>query len=139
MDDYLKSKRILLVDDEQELLDMVTSILNEDGFSNVYTAKNVKDAITYAGKIAPELAILPTLESTFKVSIVALALLAILPPILPVLKLLIVELAVLVRLPSIIPSLLIVPVALLANKILIPSVEATRSAGKGSVLLLLSA
>lgn len=58
MDDYLKSKRILLVDDEQELLDMVRSILNEDGFSNVYTAKNVKDAITYAGKFVPELAIL---------------------------------------------------------------------------------
>ena len=30
--DYLKQKRILLVDDEQELLDMVISILNEDGF-----------------------------------------------------------------------------------------------------------
>ena len=58
MDDYLKSKRILLVDDEQELLDMVTSILSEDGFSNVYTAKSVKDAITYAEKIVPELAIL---------------------------------------------------------------------------------
>lgn len=58
MDDYLKSKRILLVDDEQELLDMVISILNEDGFSNIYTAKNVKDAITYAEKIVPELAIL---------------------------------------------------------------------------------
>lgn len=58
MDDYLKSKRILLVDDEQELLDMVISILSEDGFSNVYTAKSVKDAITYAEKIVPELAIL---------------------------------------------------------------------------------
>lgn len=33
--DYLKQKRILLVDDEQELLDMVISILNEDGFQNI--------------------------------------------------------------------------------------------------------
>ena len=32
--DYLKQKRILLVDDEQELLDMVVSILNEDGFQS---------------------------------------------------------------------------------------------------------
>ena len=28
--DYLKEKRILLVDDEQELLDMVCSILKEE-------------------------------------------------------------------------------------------------------------
>ena len=40
--DYLKQKRILLVDDEQELLDMVVSILNEDGFQNIKTAKTVK-------------------------------------------------------------------------------------------------
>ena len=39
--DYLKQKRILLVDDEQELLDMVVSILNEDGFQNIKTAKTV--------------------------------------------------------------------------------------------------
>ena len=29
-EDYLKEKRILLVDDEQELLDLVCSILKED-------------------------------------------------------------------------------------------------------------
>ena len=38
---YLKEKRILLVDDEQELLDMVVSILTEDGFTNIQTAGNV--------------------------------------------------------------------------------------------------
>ena len=38
--DYLKQKRILLVDDEQELLDMVLSILTEYGFQNVNAAKN---------------------------------------------------------------------------------------------------
>lgn len=43
--DYLKQKRILLVDDEQELLDMVISILNEDGFQNIKTAKTVAEAI----------------------------------------------------------------------------------------------
>lgn len=32
-DDYLLNKHLLLVDDEQELLDMVLSILNEYGFS----------------------------------------------------------------------------------------------------------
>ena len=43
--DYLKKKRILLVDDEQELLDMVRSILTDDGFTNIKTAGNVKDAL----------------------------------------------------------------------------------------------
>lgn len=57
-EDYLLNKRILLVDDEQELLDMVLSILTEYGFQNVKAAKNVKEAIEQAGKSRPELAIL---------------------------------------------------------------------------------
>lgn len=56
--DYLLDKRILLVDDEQELLDMVLSILIEYGFQNVKTAKGVKEAIEEAEKFRPELAIL---------------------------------------------------------------------------------
>lgn len=56
--DYLLSKRILLVDDEQELLDMVLSILNEYGFNNVKTAKSIKEAMAEAKKSRPELAIL---------------------------------------------------------------------------------
>ena len=43
--DYLKQKRILLVDDEQELLDMVSSIFANEGFCNVKTAKTVKEAL----------------------------------------------------------------------------------------------
>lgn len=57
-EDYLRKKRILLVDDEQELLDMVLSILTEYGFENVKTAKKVKEAIEDAQKSRPELAIL---------------------------------------------------------------------------------
>lgn len=56
--DYLKQKRILLVDDEQELLDMVVSILNEDGFQNVRTAKTVRQAILVSEACHPEFAIL---------------------------------------------------------------------------------
>jgi len=56
--DYLKQKRILLVDDEQELLDMVVSILNEDGFQNIKTAKTVREAIAVSEYFQPELAIL---------------------------------------------------------------------------------
>lgn len=57
-DAYLFSKRILLVDDEQELLDMVLSILTDYGFQNIMTAKSVKEAIAEAEKHTPELAIL---------------------------------------------------------------------------------
>ena len=56
--DYLKQKHILLVDDEQELLDMVVSILNEDGFQNIKTAKTVVEAVTVSETYQPELAIL---------------------------------------------------------------------------------
>ena len=56
--DYLKQKRILLVDDEQELLSLVVSILNEDGFQNIRTAKTVSEAVTVSDTYQPELAIL---------------------------------------------------------------------------------
>ncbi len=57
-DNYLLDKRILLVDDEQAILDMILSILTEYGFRNVKTAKNVREAMEEAGKFCPELAIL---------------------------------------------------------------------------------
>lgn len=57
-DDYLLDKRILLVDDERELLDLLLSILTEYGFRNVETAKNVKEALAQAEKSRPELAVL---------------------------------------------------------------------------------
>ena len=56
--DYLLNKRILLVDDEQELLDMVVSILREAGFCQIATAKTVKDALDSVNSFQPELAIL---------------------------------------------------------------------------------
>lgn len=57
-EDYLLKKRILLVDDEQEILDMVSSILAGYGFQNIRTAKSVKEAIQEAEKFRPRLAIL---------------------------------------------------------------------------------
>ncbi len=57
-EDYLMNKRVLLVDDEQELLDMVWSILDEYGFQNVKTAKSMKEALEEAKRFRPELAVL---------------------------------------------------------------------------------
>lgn len=56
--EYLKNKRILLVDDEPGLQDMVASILQNEGFTQVRTAGSVREALTAAGTFRPELAIL---------------------------------------------------------------------------------
>ena len=57
-EEYLKRKRILLVDDEQELLNMVASILKGEGFTNIKTAGSVGEALQAAENFAPELAVL---------------------------------------------------------------------------------
>lgn len=41
----LKNKKILIVDDEKELLKMVAEILFNEGFFHVYTAQNCKEAL----------------------------------------------------------------------------------------------
>lgn len=56
--DYIKKKRILLVDDEPDLLDLVVSILREDGYGNIRTAGTVAEALKEADEFEPELAIL---------------------------------------------------------------------------------
>ncbi|MDE6015236.1 MAG: response regulator transcription factor [Acetatifactor sp.] len=56
--EYLKDKRILLVDDERELLAMVESILRAEGFGNIAAASNVREALELAERFCPELAIL---------------------------------------------------------------------------------
>jgi len=43
--DELKNKKILLVDDEKELLKMIKSALLDDGFFNIYTAENCKQTL----------------------------------------------------------------------------------------------
>lgn len=56
--DFIKQKRILLVDDEQELLDMVSSIFADEGFCSLKTAKTVNEALHIAEQFQPELAVL---------------------------------------------------------------------------------
>lgn len=56
--EYLKNKRILLVDDEQEILKMLVSILEAEGFYNIETAETVKEALDKAGRVKPDIAVL---------------------------------------------------------------------------------
>ena len=56
--DYLKDKRILLVDDEPQLLEMIEGILREAGFAHIYKATNQTVALLLCNKTTPEIAIL---------------------------------------------------------------------------------
>lgn len=58
MDTNIKSKKILIVDDEIELLNLLNMVLTKEGFENIYTAQNGKDAIDLFKDINPDLAIL---------------------------------------------------------------------------------
>ncbi|MDF2868582.1 MAG: DNA-binding response regulator [Anaerocolumna sp.] len=61
--DFLKQKRILLVDNEQELIYMLMSILKEEGYENLHTANSVKEAVIKAAEVQPELAVLDVMLS----------------------------------------------------------------------------
>ena len=55
---FLHSKRLLLVDDEQELLKMVSDILKDAGFETILTAMSVKEAVMTAKNETPDLIVL---------------------------------------------------------------------------------
>ena len=46
----LKNKKILVVDDEKELLKMLSGILYHNGFYNIYTAPDSKTALQIANE-----------------------------------------------------------------------------------------
>ena len=55
---YLKYKKILIVDDESGLLELVTSILAQDGFQEIKTAGTVSEALSVCKEWNPEIAVL---------------------------------------------------------------------------------
>ncbi len=55
---FLHSKKLLLVDDEPELLKMVTAILSDGGFQRLVTAVNMQEGIAAVEAEKPDLAIL---------------------------------------------------------------------------------
>ena len=60
--DYLKYKKILIVDDEADLREMVTSILAQDGFKTIRTAGTVAEALKISIKAQPCVNLLSTLH-----------------------------------------------------------------------------
>lgn len=59
---FLHTKRLLLVDDEQELLKMVSDILKDAGFETVLTAMTFKEAILTAKEETPDLIVLDVMS-----------------------------------------------------------------------------
>ncbi len=57
-DDYLKSKKILLVDDEKSLRDMLLCILNNEQYYNIILADSVQSALEKCRIEKPDIAIL---------------------------------------------------------------------------------
>ena len=51
---FLYSKKLLLVDDEPELLKMITAILADEGFQYLITASNMKEGIAAAKAEKPD-------------------------------------------------------------------------------------
>lgn len=56
--DYIREKKILLVDDEKEILDMVSDFLKKDGYSQIRTAANAEMAFSLVRQWCPDFAIL---------------------------------------------------------------------------------
>lgn len=55
---FLNNKKIVLVDDEPDLLMLVSDILKDDGFTNIITATTEKDGLQLCKAEHPDLAIL---------------------------------------------------------------------------------
>ena len=54
----IKNRKLLLVDDQPELLDMVKGILEEEGYRNIQTASTAKEGLYLWRSWQPELAVL---------------------------------------------------------------------------------
>lgn len=55
---FIKRKNILVVDDERQLLELIVSILHEDGFSSISTASTAKEALDVCRQNFPDIAVL---------------------------------------------------------------------------------
>ncbi|WP_101773967.1 response regulator transcription factor [Peptostreptococcus faecalis] len=54
-------RKVLIVDDEKEILEMIEYALKKEGFKNIYTAKNKRDALETYKITKPDMAILDIL------------------------------------------------------------------------------
>ena len=56
--DYIRQKKILLVDDETEILKMIVNFLKEGGYTQIHTAKTAAEAAAAVADWEPDIAVL---------------------------------------------------------------------------------
>lgn len=56
--DHLKAKKILIVDDQRDLLKLVDEILRKEGYSRVFSAQNCRTALEKLAEVKPDLILL---------------------------------------------------------------------------------
>jgi len=57
MDD-IKSKKLLIVDDEHEIRNMIDGFLRKEGFTRIYHASTCSEAMSVCRSVKPDIAIL---------------------------------------------------------------------------------
>jgi DNA-binding response OmpR family regulator len=55
---YIEEGKILLVDDDQPILEMLQFMLTKEKFANIYTAETAKEALKLAKEVRPDLIVL---------------------------------------------------------------------------------
>lgn len=58
MNEILSKYKILIVDDEDEIVDILKTVLMREGFEKIYISNNGKEAISIANKIKPDIILL---------------------------------------------------------------------------------
>lgn len=58
MEALIKEKRILIIDDEEEILNILKTVLIKEGFKNIYTALNGEEGIRLFNDLRPDIVIL---------------------------------------------------------------------------------
>lgn len=54
----LSNKRILIIDDEEDIVRLIRTVLKKEGFKNIYYATNLEDGFKEFNKVEPDIVIL---------------------------------------------------------------------------------
>jgi DNA-binding response OmpR family regulator len=58
MDNSINKSKILIVDDEEDILRLLSTVLRKEGFENIYTAGTAKEALDLNARINPDIILL---------------------------------------------------------------------------------
>ncbi len=58
METIIKQKKILIIDDETDLLNLLSTVLTKEGFKEIYTAENGEDGLDLFQSVRPDLILL---------------------------------------------------------------------------------